>query len=146
MAQGPLCHWIAPGVPGHRRCRVAWLTNGEGIAVALRGWSGQCKDEPRHPLQDVAVAVGYALMLPFSLATRLLQAVVRDRLRIDTELSDLAAFAAGPSPHVVPIGVEEPVLIGDMRGGFLDTAIVEQARAEEVSWCRRLGIWTRLPF
>ena len=64
--------------------------------------------------------------------------VARERLMHDEELSDLAAFAACTSPDAAPAGVEESV--------FFDyTTLVEQARADEVSWCRRMGTWTRDP-
>ena len=52
--------------------------------------------------------------------------VIREDLRGNEELSDVAAFSAGPSPH--EDFWTEGVLGDDLRGGVLDTERVKQAR------------------
>lgn len=69
--------------------------------------------------------------------------VIREDLRHSEELSDLAAFAAGPSPHETFL--EEGVYIDDVRGSILDPERVKQARREEIDWCCGMGVWELVP-
>ena len=54
------------------------------------------------------------------------------------ELSNVATFSAGPSPHEDCLS--EEVFVDDVRG-VLQAERVKQARREEVQWCRGLGVW-----
>ena len=56
--------------------------------------------------------------------------VIRDDLRGDEELSGVAAFSGGPSPHEDCLA--EVVFVDDVRGGVLETERVKHARQEEV--------------
>jgi hypothetical protein len=38
----------------------------------------------------------------------------------------------------------EGIFIDDVRGGILDAEKVRAARREEVSWCRKMGVWVRV--
>ena len=65
--------------------------------------------------------------------------VVREDLRDGEELSNVAAFSAGPSPH--PDCLAEDTFVDDVRGGVLEAERVKQERREEVQWCRGMGVW-----
>ena len=65
--------------------------------------------------------------------------VVREDLRDNEQLSDVAAFSAGPSPH--EDFLTEDAFEDDVRGGLLEIERVKQARREEVQWCRGMGVW-----
>ena len=71
-------------------------------------------------------------------------------------MSDLAAYAAGPSPHEALAGSPASavadadadtagVFVDDVRGGALDAERVGAARREEVEWCRKMCVWERYP-
>ena len=55
----------------------------------------------------------------------------------DEELSDVAAFSAGPSPHEDLLA--EDLFVDDVRGGVVETERVKQARQEDVQWCCGMG-------
>ena len=64
--------------------------------------------------------------------------VVREDLRGNEELWDVAVFSAGPSPHEDCLA--EDTFVDDVRGGVLETERVKQARREEAQWCRGMGV------
>ena len=53
----------------------------------------------------------------------------------------VTAYSAGPSPHEAE-PEPESVYVDDVRGGVLDPGRLEQARRDEVDWCRKIGVWT----
>ena len=55
------------------------------------------------------------------------------------DISNVAAFSAGPSPHEDCLA--EEIFVDDVRGGVLEAERVKQARREEVQWCRGMGVW-----
>ena len=65
--------------------------------------------------------------------------VIRKDLRREEELSDVATFSAGLSPHEDCLA--EDACVDDVRGGVLETERVKQARQEEVQWWRGMGVW-----
>ena len=56
------------------------------------------------------------------------------------QITDVAAFSAGPSsPHEDCLA--EDAFVDDVRDGVLETERVNQARQEEIQWCRDLDVW-----
>ncbi len=99
-------------------------------------------------MQLVGDLAAPAAQYPVKLVTAILK-VLREDLRQVEELSDLAAYAAGPSPHEAVVDEHqagpEGVFVDDVRGGSLDTERVQAVRREEVEWCRRMGVWAWMP-
>eukprot|EP00971_Amphidinium_carterae_P339978 6478084-Amphidinium_carterae.1 len=79
--------------------------------------------------------------------TRLVIGILKvlSKLLADTEdLNELAAHAAGPSPHEPGVDTEG-YYIDDVHGTILEKDRVREARALEIQWCRKMGVWERVP-
>ena len=145
--EGPMCKWeLRPGAADFVRRRAVWFTNHAGLAGVLADWSARATEksgQPRRSVRRVGGLLAPELRYPLALRTGLLKSL-REDLRQEEELSDLAAYASGPSPHVDPLQADG-VYVDDVRGGVLEADRVRAARREEVGWCRRMGVWTRVP-
>ena len=130
-----MCRWhLLSGEPGF--IRESWLTNHPHLAQVLDQWREHAFGA--EPDRHVQVKNGKASAPgPVELLESFLR-VVREDLRGGEELSNVAAFSAGPSPHEDCLA--EEIFVDDVRGGLLVAERVRQARREEVQWCRgRLG-------
>ena len=67
---------------------------------------------------------------------------IREDFRGNEELSDVAAFSSGPSPHEDCLA--EDTFVDDVRGDVLETERVKQGSGEEVQQCRGMGVWERV--
>ena len=161
---GPMCRWglraedRRTGRQGFVRKPTAWLTNHPGLAEVLEGWCTCASEDGVHPYRHVHLMGGLAApaaRYPVQLVTAILKQL-REDLREWEDLSDLAAYAAGPSPHEALAGSPASavadadadtagVFVDDVRGGALDAERVRAARREEVEWCRKMCVWERYP-
>ena len=146
---GPMCRWglraidKITGREGFVRKPTAWMTNHAGLAAVLQGWC-ECLPENGMPYRHVRLMGGLAApaaRYPAKLVIAILK-VLREDLRSSGELSDLAGFSAGPSPHET-----EPLeeYVDDVHGRKLDAKAVRKARQLELDWCRRMGVWQHVP-
>ena len=75
--------------------------------------------------------------------------------RAENHISELGAFSAGPVPEEPDAAIDEEALAheaaddeeysDDVRGGTLDAAAVRTARAEELRWLEKRGVFTVVP-
>eukprot|EP00971_Amphidinium_carterae_P049539 976295-Amphidinium_carterae.1 len=114
---GPMCRWglratdPRTGREGFVKKPTSWLTNHPGLAEVLKGWC-VCVGSDGQPYRHVQLIGGLAAAAakyPPRLVSGVLR-VLRDDLRKDEDLSDLAGFSAGPSPHEV-----EDVYVDDVH-------------------------------
>ena len=104
-----------PGESGFVREPVSLLTNHLHFAHALEQWRESTSGT--EPDWHAQVKNGLASApCPVELVESFLR-VVRDDLRASEELSNVTAFAAGPSPHEDCLA--EEVFLDDVRGGVL---------------------------
>ena len=102
---------------------MSWLTNHPHLAQALEQWRENTSGaEPdRHAqVKNGLASVRYPVEL----------VAVREELRAGEELSNVAEFATGPSPHEDCLA--EEIFIDDVRGGVLEAQRVNQGKREEV--------------
>ena len=64
--------------------------------------------------------------------------VVHEDLGGVEDISNVAAFSAGPSLHEDCLA--EEIFVDDVRGGVLEAERVKQARRGEAQWCRGMGV------
>ena len=103
-----MCRW-------HLLSGESWLTNHPHLAQALEQWRENASGA--EPKKHVEVKNGLAsARYPAELVESFLR-VVREDLRGCEELSIVAAFSAGPSPHEDCLA--EEIFIDDVRGGVL---------------------------
>ena len=76
---------------------------------------------------------------PVELAESFLKAI-REDLRGNEKLSNVAAFSAGPSQHV-KIAWQRTLFVDDVRSGVLETERIKQARREEVQRSCGMCVW-----
>ncbi len=150
---GPMHRWglhaedRRTGCVGFVRKPTAWLARRPGLGEILEGWC-MCASEddvqPYRPVQLVGGLAAPAAQYPIKLMKAILQ-VMREDLRQAEELSDLAACAAGPSPHEIVVNErcadQDGVFVDDVCGGMLDAEKVQAVRCEEGEWCRKMGVW-----
>ena len=107
------------------------MTNHPDLADALEKWresvSGVELDRNVH-VKNGLTSAWYLVELVESF-----QNAVREDLRGNEDVSDVAAFSAGPSPHADCLA--EDAFVDDVRGRVLATESVKQARR-----CR-VGVW-----
>ena len=94
---------------------VSLLTNHPHLAQALEQWRESTSGAEPDCLAQVKNGSASALC-PVELVESFLR-VVREDLRASEELSNVTAFAAGPSPHEDCLA--EEVFVDDVRGGVL---------------------------
>ena len=122
------------GESGVERELVSWLTNHPDLAEALEQWRGSVSgvELDRHvQVKNVLVSAWYLVELVESFLK-----VVREELRGNEELSDVAPFSAGPSPH--EDRVAEDVFVDDVRRGVRDT---ERVKHSTTRGCLGVGFW-----
>ena len=119
------------------RERTSWLTIHPDLAEALKKWCESASGgEP-----DRLVHVEHGLTsvrFPVSLIEPFLE-IIREDFRVTDELSNVAAFSSGPSPHEDCLA--KNIFVDDECGGVLESERVKQTRQEEVTWCRSMGVW-----
>ena len=130
--EGSMCRWhLLSGESGFVRELASWLTNHPDLADALEKWCDSVPGDELDRHMQVINALAAARYLVELVGSFLEE--VRADLRGNEELSDVAAFSAGP--------LAEDALVDDVRGAVLETGRVKHARREEVKWCRVMGAW-----
>ena len=133
-----MCRWhLLSGESGFTREPVSWLTNHPHLAQALE--QRREHTSGTEPDWHVQVKNGLASARYLVEFVESFLRVVREDLPGSEELSNVAAFAAGPSLHTDCLA--EEFFVDDVRGGVLEAEKVKQARREEVQWCRGMSVW-----
>ena len=107
----------AVGRNGFTREPTSWLTNLPDLADAFEKWRKSVSgvEADRHVQVNSGLA---STRYPVDLVESFLRGV-REDLRGDEELSNVAAFSAGPSPHEDCLA--EELFVDDVRGAVLET-------------------------
>ena len=127
---------LPSGKSGFVREPTSWWTNFPDLAEALEKWRESVSgvELDRHAqVKNGSASARYLVELVESFLK-----IIREDLRGNRELSDAAAFSAGPSP--VEDCLAEDTFVDDARGRVLETERVKQARREELQWCRGMGV------
>ena len=112
---------VCAGKSGFVREPTSWLTSHPDLADTLEKWrgTGSGVEQDRHVLvKNRLTSARYPVeLLEYFLG------VTREDLGGNEELSDVATFSTGPSPHEDCLA--EDTFVDDVRGGVLETERVK---------------------
>ena len=124
-----MCRWhLLSGESVFMREPTSWLTNHRDFADVLEKWHASVSGV--EPDKHVQVKNGLTSARYLVELVESFPKVIREDLRCNEELSDLATFSAGPPGHEDCLA--EDAIVGDVSGGVLETERVKQARQDEV--------------
>ncbi len=135
--------------PGFVLKPTGWLTNSKFLAETLKGecsnMHGKTWHRHVHLINGRAAA---AKVYPPALVKAVLEAL-RRQLVEDGQLIDSCALSVGPVPveeaETEYNFDEQGVYIDDISGAVMRPELVKQARAEELEWLRRPGVYEKVP-
>ena len=161
LVDGPMCKWkvnesgkLIAGQSGKKRTR--WITNSVTVAKALEKL---CKDSTKVWNRELSFEEGIVQAkaeYPPKLQRALL-AGVRAQLVLDGEMREVG-HVGGPDPHEEPpleeylhealpkagkLYVKEPVIDAN-TGAELDPRKVAEARASELAWVKKQGVYEKV--
>ena len=153
LVESTMCHWsmTIPGREdeGYVRKPTYWLTNSKEIAMTLDHVCGRDSPVMHRHVQLIGGIAKHAQVYPVRLVKAVLQGL-RRQLMNDGHLSSFEATETGPSPHeelwdTNQFAEEEEQFWDAAAGTLLDSKLVHNARAEELSWVKSEGIYKRVP-
>ena len=109
---------------------TSWLTNLPGLAEAFGKWCERVAGEEFVWHVKVKSGLTSAQYLVEFVESK--RKVIPEDFRGSEKLSDVALFAAGPSPHDECL--TDDVFVDDVLGGALNPSRIKQARQEEDMW------------
>ncbi|CAE7443546.1 unnamed protein product [Symbiodinium sp. CCMP2592] len=161
LVEGPMCKWkvdesgkLIAGQSGKKRTR--WITNSATVATALEKL---CKDSGKVWNRELSFKEGI-VQAKAEYPPKLERAVlagVRAQLVLDGEMSEVG-HVGGPDPHEEPpleeylheslpkageLYVKEPVIDAN-TGAELDPRKVAEARASELAWVKKQGVYEKV--
>ena len=152
---GPMCQWIVRGPEGHIsktvHKKLIWITNSKRLAKLLRQWDSHI------PGADLSVEVSSdnglakpAVRYPPKLVAAMLKEI-KEGLMEFGELTAAEAFAAGPNPSQDnweewsdETWEDVARFFDNVSGELLPTNKVLEARAEELKWCDKISLFTKV--
>ncbi|CAE7344151.1 unnamed protein product [Symbiodinium natans] len=161
LVEGPMCKWkvdesgkMIAGQSGKKRTR--WITNSATVAIALEKLcKGNAKVWNRTLSFKEGIVTAKAEYPPK--LERALLAGVRAQLVLDGEMKEVG-HVGGPDPHEEPpleeylhdtlpkagqLHVSEPVIDAN-TGAQLDAKKVAEARASELAWVKKQGVYEKV--
>ena len=161
LVEGPMCKWkvdesgkMIAGQSGKKRTR--WITNSATVATALEKLcKGNAKVWNRTLSFKEGIVTAKAEYPPK--LERALLAGVRAQLVLDGEMKEVG-HVGGPDPHEEPpleeylhdtlpkagqLHVSEPVIDAN-TGAQLDAKKVAEARASELAWVKKQGVYEKV--
>ena len=161
LVEGPMCKWkvdesgkMIAGQSGKKRTR--WITNSATVATALEKLcKGNAKVWNRTLSFKEGIVTAKAEYPPK--LERALLAGVRAQLVLDGEMKEVG-HVGGPDPHEEPpleeylhdtlpkagqLHVSEPVIDAN-TGAQLDARKVAEARASELAWVKKQGVYEKV--
>ena len=161
LVDGPMCKWkvnesgkLIAGQSGKKRTR--WITNSATVAKALEKL---CKDSTKVWNRELSFEEGI-VQAKAEYPPKLERAVlagVRAQLVLDGEMREVG-HVGGPDPHEEPpleeylhealpkagkLYVKEPVIDAN-TGAELDPRKVAEARASELAWVKKQGVYEKV--
>ncbi|CAE7372762.1 GIP, partial [Symbiodinium sp. CCMP2592] len=161
LVEGPMCEWkvdesgkLIAGQSGKRRTR--WITDSATVATALEKL---CKDSGKVWNRELSFKEGI-VQAKAEYPPKLERAVlagVRAQLVLDGEMREVG-HVGGPDPHEEPpleeylheslpkaseLYVKEPVIDAN-TGAELDPRKVAEARASELAWVKKQGVYDKV--
>ena len=151
---GPMCAWgMGLEVPKQGRGLVykatKFVTNSKEVAKLL---DRHCTNRTGGPLhRHISLIGGLAHLCakyPDELVYTVLQGI-KNQMLVDGCLNSIQAYSSGPDPTepLFPEEFQEEVeqFYDDISGEQLPPKLVQEARAEEIGWIHKIGLYDKVP-
>ena len=151
---GPMCAWgMGLEVPKQGRGLVykatKFVTNSKEVAKLLDRCCTNRTGGPLH--RHISLIGGLAHLCakyPDELVYTVLQGI-KNQMMVDGCLNSIQAYSSGPDPTepLFPEEFQEEVeqFYDDISGEQLPSKLVQEARAEEIGWIHKIGLYDKVP-